>query len=155
MLGPGYIADGDSGVYIVSPDEQRWIFPDVYVVETPAPAARSASRGAIALPMRVSLAAPESVRQPYILIRDRASRRVVTIIELLSPINKLPTPQSGVVPMARAEFLRKRGETMASTSHWLEIDLVRAGNGHRRYGAPPITMRSSSALAPWRPRSGR
>jgi hypothetical protein len=77
--------------------------------------------------VRVSLAEPATVRQPYILIRDRASRQVVTIIELLSPINKTPTPMSGVVPAARSEFLQKRRETQASTAHWLEIDLVRAG----------------------------
>lgn len=126
-LGPGYIADGDTRVYVVSPIEQRWIFPDVYVIETPAPAARQVGRGAIAAPVRVSLAESAAVRQPYIIIRDRASRRVVTIIELLSPINKTPTLLSGVVPDARAEFLQKRRETMASTTHWLEIDLVRAG----------------------------
>jgi hypothetical protein len=126
-LGAGYIADGDTRVYIVSPDEQRWIFPDVYVIETPTPAARQSGRGAIAAPLRVSLAEPATVRQPYILIRDRASRRVVTIIELLSPINKTPTPLSGMMPAARAEFLQKRRETMASTTHWLEIDLLRAG----------------------------
>lgn len=127
QLGAGYIADGDTRVYVVSPDEQRWIFPDVYVLETPAPAARPAGRGAIAAPVRVSLAEPAAVRQPYILIRDRASRRVITIVELLSPINKTPTLLSGVAPAAREEFLRKRHETMASTTHWLEIDLLRAG----------------------------
>ena len=127
QLGPGYIADGDTRVYIISPDEQHWIFPDVYIIETPTPVARSAGRGAIAAPVRVSLAEPATVRQPYILIRDRASRQVVTVIELLSPINKTPMPLSGVVPTARAEFLQKRRETMASTAHWLEIDLVRAG----------------------------
>lgn len=127
QLGPGYIADGDTRVYIVSPDEQRWIFPDVYIVETPVPAARSAGRGAIAAPLRVSLAEPETIRQPYILIRDRANRQVVGIIELLSPINKAQTSPSGMVPGARTEFLRKRHETMASTAHWLEIDLLRAG----------------------------
>jgi hypothetical protein len=126
-LGPGYIADGDTRVYIVSPDEQRWIFPDVHIIETPAPLALPTGRGAIATPVRVSLAEPATLRQPYILIRDRANRQVVTIIELLSPINKIPTPMSGVVPAARVEFLQKRRETMASTTYWLEIDLVRAG----------------------------
>jgi hypothetical protein len=61
------------------------------------------------------------------VIRDRASRQIVTIIELLSPINKTPPLQSGVTPPSRAEFMQKRRETMASTTHWLEIDLLRAG----------------------------
>jgi hypothetical protein len=126
-LGPGSIADGDTHEYIVSPDEQRWIFPDVYVIETPRSPARSTGRGAIAMPVRVSLAEPATVGQPYILIRDRANRRVVTIIEVLSPINKVPAPLSGVVPAARADFLQKRREAMDSTRHWLEIDLLRAG----------------------------
>jgi hypothetical protein len=126
-LGRGYIADGDTRVYVVSPDERRWIFPDVYVIETPTPAARQAGRGAIAAPLRVSLADPIAVRQPYIVIRDRANRQVVTIVELLSPINKTPTLLSGAVPVARDDFLQKRRQTMASTTHWLEIDLLRAG----------------------------
>ena len=128
-LGAGYIADGDTRVYIVSQEEQRWVFPDVYVIETPTPAQASRSTGhsAIATPVRVSLADPTAVRQPYILIRDRASRQVVTIIELLSPINKTPVLVSGAAPTARAEFLQKRRETMSSTTHWLEIDLLRAG----------------------------
>ncbi len=127
QLGAGYIADGDTRVYIVSPDEQRWMFPDVYVIATTTPAAPVTGRGAIATPVRVSLGGPSTVRQPYILIRDRASRQVVTVIEVLSPINKTPTPLSGEIPAARAEFLRKRGDTLASTAHWLEIDLLRAG----------------------------
>lgn len=49
-LGPGFIAAGDTRVYVISPDEQRWIFPDVYIIETPAPPARAAGRGAIAAP---------------------------------------------------------------------------------------------------------
>jgi hypothetical protein len=89
--------------------------------------ARVQAGGAIAPPVRVSLAKPDRVEVPYILIRDRASRRVVTIVELLSPINKVPTSLTGALPSARAEFLQKRRETMASTTHRVEIDLLRAG----------------------------
>ena len=127
LLGPGYIADGGTRVYIISPDEQHWVFPDVYIIETPTPLSTRSGRGAIAAPVRISLAEPATIRQPYILIRDRANRQVVTIIEVLSPINKTPTPLSSVTPTARAEFLQKRRETMTSTAHWLEIDLLRAG----------------------------
>ena len=48
-------------------------------------------------------------------------------MELLSPINKVPTARTGAVPPAQAEFLQTRRATMASTTHWLEIDLLRAG----------------------------
>jgi hypothetical protein len=126
-LGPRFIADGDTRVYVVSPAEQQWIFPDLYVVETPRPRAGQGARGGIATPVRVSLSEPTTIEQPYILIRDRMTRQVVTIVELLSPINKVPTTPTGALPAARADFLQKRRMTMASTTHWVEIDLLRVG----------------------------
>jgi len=126
-LGPSFIADGDTRVYVVAPSEHQWIFPDLYVIETPRPQTTPVMRGAVATPVRVSLSEPTAMEQPYIMIRDRTSRQVVTIVELLSPINKTPTALTGAIPAARAEFLQKRRATMASTTHWVEIDLLRAG----------------------------
>jgi hypothetical protein len=120
-LGPDFIADGGTSVYVIAPDERRWVFPDVYVVETAARAAVPAPRGAITMPVRVRLDIPETFSQPHILIRDRASRQVITLLEVLSPINKAAGTR------ARDEFLRKRQATMVSETHWLEIDLLRAG----------------------------
>lgn len=126
-LGPSFIADGGTSVYLLGPDERRWIHPDVFVVEaSPAPA--PSRRGAIVAPFRVTIAAPEALAQPYILIRDRANRQVVTVVALLSPINKVPEGVSlSRRTSPRADFLRKRREAMASQTHWLEIDLLRAG----------------------------
>ena len=121
-LGPDFIADGGSSVYIVGPDERRWVFPDIYVVEAFAPAATTGARGVIAAPVRIPLATPEALAVPHILIRDRATRAVVTLIEVVSPINK-----ASATAQARQDFLRKRQETMASDTHWVEIDLLRTG----------------------------
>src|SRR5437870_3585360 len=111
LIGPDFIADGDATVYILSPEERRWIYLDVFVVETGAAAtARSCGRS-ITTPARVSLEAPEEVRQPYIVIRDRTSREVVTILEVLSPIHKAPSIDRAGYPGtgagAATEFLRK------------------------------------------------
>ena len=142
QLGPNFIADGGTSVYILTPDERRWIYPDVFVIETPAVAAVPTTRGAIAAPLRVAVAAPETIEQPHIVIRDRASRRVIAVLELLSPINKVPEGVSYARQSSpRADFLRKRRETMRSQTHWLEIDLLRAGErpqearGHGDYYA--------------------
>lgn len=142
QLGPNFIADGGTSVYILTPDERRWIYPDVFVIETPAAAASPVQRGAIAAPLRVAVAAPETIEQPYINIRDRASRQVIAVLELLSPINKVPEGASfGRQSSPRADFLRKRRKTMQSQTHWLEIDLLRAGErpqearGHGDYYA--------------------
>jgi hypothetical protein len=61
------------------------------------------------------------VRDRYLEIWDAQNRDVVTTIEILSPRNKAPgTP-------GREAFLRKRAAVMASTAHWIEIDLLRGG----------------------------
>ena len=120
-LGPAFVADAGTSVYIVTADEQRWVFPDIYVIETQRE--EHAHQGArIAAPVQVLLNVPETVSQPYILIRDRNTRRVVTVIEVLSPINKAP-----LSTRARQDFLTKRQETIASATNWVEIDLLRAG----------------------------
>ncbi len=121
QLGPAFVADAGTSVYIVTADEQRWVFPDIYVMETRR--AEQAHQGArIAAPVQVLLNVPATVSQSHILIRDRHTRRVVTVIEVLSPINKAPPTTH-----ARQDFLAKRHDTMASTTNWLEIDLLRAG----------------------------
>ena len=68
-------------------------------------------------------------RLPYLQIIDTVDRQVVTTIEVLSPINKTPG-SSG-----QRDFLRKREHIMRSHTHWLEIDLLRAGT--RPPGVPP------------------
>jgi hypothetical protein len=121
LLGPDFVADAGTTVWVVAAGEQRWAFPDVSVVETQH-AARGGERGRIAAPVQVLLDPPATVSQPHILIRDWASRRVVTVIEVLSPINKAPG-----TTQARQDFLRWRDETIASDTNWVEIDLLRAG----------------------------
>lgn len=120
-LGPRFYADAGTTVYVVSADDRRWVFPDVFVVE--AREAVSAAAGArIAAPVQVQIRVPDTVNQAHVMIRDRKSREVVAIVEVLSPINKAPSTSQ-----ARADFLRKRAETFASRTHWVEIDLLRAG----------------------------
>jgi len=57
----------------------------------------------------------------YLEIRDTASLEVVTTIEILSPFNKRPGAQGFDA------FQNKRSAVMASPTHWIEIDLLRAG----------------------------
>lgn len=72
----------------------------------------------VALPQqRFALDAP--VTHSWIEIRDVAERRLVTVIELLSPTNK---SEEG-----RRDYLAKRGKVLLSSAHLLEIDLLRNG----------------------------
>ena len=76
----------------------------------------------VALPeKRIELIEVMEERAPHIWIeiRDRVERRLVTTIEILSPWNKRG--------LGRDEYLDKRRKLLCSSSHLVEIDLLRAG----------------------------
>lgn len=72
-------------------------------------------------PVIVALSAPETIKDSFLSIRSRAAHEVVTVIEVLSPTNKRRGAD------ARAEYLAKRHEVLASETHLVEIDLLRGG----------------------------
>jgi hypothetical protein len=70
-------------------------------------------------PQTVVLPMPVEVKQRYLEIREAGSDAVITVIEVLSPTNK----RKGV---GRTVYERKREQILASASHLVEIDLLRA-----------------------------
>ena len=107
----------DEGVGITTAD----MYPDAFVVQTAgAPAGVSGAPTAVApAPLSVATVMPEAVRHVTVEIRDAARRRLVTAIEVLSPVNKRGD--------GRKEYRRKRQRLLLGTAHLLEIDLLRAG----------------------------
>jgi hypothetical protein len=97
-------------------------FPDLRVIESGPP-----RQGAIAV---IRLATPEpilidAIREPltegFIEIIDASSgNRIVTVIEVLSPANKLPGD-------GRKDYLRNQREITQSETNLVEIDLIRTG----------------------------
>jgi len=105
-------------------DPPRRIIPDVTVYE------RKQSSDAYSLHERGGVAVAEPlifrVREPeitegYIEIRERAGGKVITVIEFLSPANKI----GGT---GQQKYLEKQREILRSEASLVEIDLVRAGN---------------------------
>ncbi len=70
---------------------------------------------------RILIPTVDIERQHYLEIRDKRSREIVTILELLSPANKNSGPD-------RVQYLNKRAEILASPAHLVEIDLLRCGH---------------------------
>jgi hypothetical protein len=62
----------------------------------------------------------ETVRQKHLEVREIAIGRVVTVIEVLSPVNK----RSG---QGRMDYENKRARVFSSSSNMVEIDLLRQG----------------------------
>lgn len=69
----------------------------------------------------------DELRQTYLELRDVASDKVVTVIEILSPANKAPGD-------GRRQYIQKRLAVLGSMTHLVEIDLLRAGEPMPVYG---------------------
>jgi hypothetical protein len=63
----------------------------------------------------------DEIHEARLEVIDRAQRLVVTVIEVLSPTNKVAGSRG------RASYEEKRSEVMISPSHFVEIDLLRSG----------------------------
>ena len=96
--------------------------PDVLVQQLYANAATRATAVAppSAEPLSVTLTIPETVRQGYLEVREIATGQVITVIEVLSPINQ----RAG---KGRLDYENKRAMILSSSSNFVEIDLLRQG----------------------------
>jgi hypothetical protein len=63
----------------------------------------------------------EEIEEAYLTIKHRETGALVTVIEVLSPSNKIEHSAG------RESFLKKRSEVFSSDVHWVEIDLLRKG----------------------------
>jgi len=127
QLRPRYYATVEERVYITDEDDpgREVIIPDVRIADAPGEEWRKlgAVEGAtvtVTEPVEITLLEDE-VHEARVEVVDAKTKHVITVIEIVSPSNKVPG-SSG-----RTSFLSKRREVKQSPSHWVEIDLLRAG----------------------------
>ena len=105
-----------------------------------APPVRQAGVAVVELPI------PDTERETYLEIRDQDDR-VVTVLEILSPANKVPGK-------GRDLYERKRGQVLDSLTNLVEIDLLRAGQPMEVVGDyPPSHYRILVSRGAVRPRA--
>jgi hypothetical protein len=121
LLPAGYVASTDRHVWIESkkPRRRGKREPDVYVARKKSVSPAGAAT-AFAAPRLISLPLRERRGKPYVKIVDTRDRRVVTVVELLSPTNK----KSGE---HYDQYVAKREEYLASGVNMVEINLLRGG----------------------------
>lgn len=121
-LPSGYVALVDRYVWVQEPETEevkRLGKPDVFLTgegKSKAPPAAAA----IIAPVEITLPSQTDKGIPYVKLVDRAHRRLVTVIELLSPSNKTPGKD-------REAYLMKQREYLASDVSVVEMDLLRKG----------------------------
>lgn len=134
ILPPRYVADIGERLYILQPERERDIYPDVVVVEHPSremSAERGAGGAAVAVsdPPWVMTVEPVEMREVFVEIFPVADEgHLVTVIEVLSPSNKTAGSPG------RELYLTKQREILGSQTHLIEIDLLR--RGEHTVGAP-------------------
>jgi len=112
-------------VYVQSePERVRQMIPDVSVSRVYPPPSVGPSRLregdlAVAEPLVFEVHCP-SVTEGYIAIRERSGGTVITVIEFLSPANK-------IAGAGRDKYLDKQVEVLRSHASLVEFDLVRTG----------------------------
>jgi hypothetical protein len=150
LLAPRYFVMVEERTYLAAMDPMSFLGrPDAAVVGLPGPAAAGAPPAAVGpagsvAPLVVDLPMIDEIRERYLEIRDTGAAQVITVIEILSPSNKLPGD-------GRAQYLRKRESVLGSQSNLVEIDLLRSGQPMPTYRGPQADYRVLVSRAWQRP----
>jgi hypothetical protein len=121
-LPPHYVAKVEMRLILheLTADERRFLGRGDLGVATDRERPAGSVTGVLEAPLHLRLPAVEVEKHRYLEIRDRRGRQVIAVVELLSPSNKSP----GV---DRDDYLAKRRQVLAGTTHLVEIDLRRGG----------------------------
>lgn len=124
QIRPKYIVAIEERVYQISGEESLLIgVPDVLVQRSQATNTIDFSVAVVdptTHPIEATIPLPEILTEGYLEIRSVETGEVITAIEILSPKNKQST-------VGRLQYETKRQTVVGSTTHFVEIDLLRQG----------------------------
>lgn len=137
-LRPNYLVRIEQRVYISDENDpgRLVMIPDLRIAIPPAREGPAFLPGGdavvdVAEPIEAITLIEEEIRDSYIEIVDRVDRSVVTVIEILSPTNKMSGSKG------RESYEWKREAILRSPTHLVGIDLLRRGLPIPVYGGIP------------------
>ena len=131
-VAPRYYVALERRTYVLKPDDLVFIGrPDIAVVQRQEAAAPRAQVAAATAVLEVDVPMADEVEETFLEVRDVATGRCVTMLELRSPVNKL----SG----GRDTYLEKRTEVLRTRTSLVEVDLLRAGEPMPVVGPPVVS----------------
>ncbi len=120
LVAPAYYIALERRAYLLQPDDIVLVGrPDLAVVQGRVPAGL-APQPVYQGVLEVDVPMTDQVYESYLEVHEVRSGRLVTLIEVLSPTNKIN-------PDGREQYLRKRGNVLLTFSNLVEIDLLRDG----------------------------
>ena len=124
LVAPNYYVSVESRAYIIKSEGDQFLGrPDIAVVSPGGTSSTGTTTPIIAADvtvLEVELPIGEEINHYYLEVRTVKTHELITLIELLSPVNKAEG-------RGRAEYSEKREEAMMSLTNYVEIDLLRAG----------------------------
>jgi hypothetical protein len=120
---PRYTVNIERAVFVTSDEGAADRYrPDVMILDSPRATGfvEQAAATATLEPRILTVPEPYEVTQKFLTIRSRDDRRVVTVIELLSPTNK--DDKGG-----QTQYLAKRASYLRTLTNIVAIDLLRGG----------------------------
>jgi uncharacterized protein DUF4058 len=120
---PRYFVRVEEHVYLRDPEDDGKILlgqSDVDVGLTLPPKRDDAAVALLSAPVQIDMPELDELRLDYLEVLTVNDRKLVTVIELLSPANKDAGPH-------RDRYLRKRQELIANGVNFVELDLLRGG----------------------------
>lgn len=129
-IAPRYYIGLERRTYLLKPDDIVFIGrPDISVVShqsTPQLATTPLAEIGI---MEVDIPMADEVSENFLEVREVSTNKLVTILELLSPANKLSED-------GREQYQRKRSQIFSTQTNLVEVDLLRAGTPMPVVGQP-------------------
>jgi hypothetical protein len=131
-VAPRYVVRLEERTYVAEPWGLEVLGrPDALIVDSESPAPRSAEGARESGGVKVEVLVPDEVRETWLEVRAAESSEVVTVLEVLSPTNKIPGE-------GRRRYEEKRLRVLGTRTHLVEIDLVRTGDPMSFRGTPEI-----------------
>ena len=120
-LRPRYYVSLEKRMYLLKPDDVAFIGrPDVAVISRAPPGESPLEPSPQTTILEVEVPMNDEVGELFLEVHDASSGQIVTVLELLSPVNKINAK-------GRREYEEKRDQIFASRTNLVEVDLLRAG----------------------------
>jgi len=130
LIAPRYYIGLERRAYLLKPDDMVFIGrPDIAVVPHRAEPAKSRLPLAESAVLEVDVPMADEVSENYLEVHEVSTGKLVTMLELLSPVNKLRE-------QGRKQYEEKRADVLRTRTNLIEVDLLRAGEPMPVVGEP-------------------